>query len=208
MKLVSFVMQGFDSSAGLIMWIILLFFFFGLGLAVERVWYLYIKADLKSRAFMRTISNYLKAADYDRAIKYATTIGSPLSKGILAVLQNREKGPKVIRKAVDEVFLTEGPRVKRNIHLLNTLANLATLTGLTGTIFGTMECFAVIAKAPAAQRASMLAEGISITMSATLWGLLVAVPCILAHGIISGKADKIMEDMDEKVLKLTNALEE
>jgi biopolymer transport protein ExbB/TolQ len=70
-----------------------------------------------------------------------------------------------------------------------------------------MECFDAIANAPAAQRAQQLAAGISITMSATLMGLLVAVPCILVHGILSGKADKIVEDLDEKTTKLINAVE-
>jgi biopolymer transport protein ExbB/TolQ len=208
MQMLNFLLLGFQSAASFIMWIILLLFFAGLGLFVERFWYLFIKCDMGTSAFMKGISNYLKAGDYDRAIKYSQTMKTPLAKGVLTVLQNRTKGPKAIRKAVDEVFLTEGPKIKRNVFLLNTLANLATLTGLTGTIYGTMECFDAIANAPAAQRAQQLASGISITMSATLMGLLVAVPCILGHGILSGKADKIIEDMDEKVTKLSNAVEE
>jgi len=208
MQLFNFILLGFQSSAGFLMWIILTVLFAGLGLFVERFWYLFIKCDMGSGPFMKGISNYLKAGDYDRAIKYAATIKSPLAKGVLGVLQNRTKGPKAIKKAVDEVFLTEGPRIKRNIFLLNVFANLATLIGLTGTIYGTMECFDAIANAPAAQRAQQLASGISITMSATLMGLLTAVPCILMGAILSSKADKIVEDMDEKVTKLCNAVEE
>jgi biopolymer transport protein ExbB len=208
MQLLNFILLGFQSAASMIMWIILLVGFAGLGLFVERFWYLFFKCDMGSAAFMKGISNYLKAGDYERAIKYAVTLKTPLAKGVLSVLQNRGKGSKAIRKAVDEVFLTEGPKIKRNIFLLNTFANLATLIGLTGTIYGTMECFDAIANAPAAQRAQQLASGISITMSATLMGLLTAVPCILAHGILSGKADKIIEDMDEKITKLSNAVEE
>lgn len=208
MQILNFILLGFQSSANFIMWIILAVGFFALGLFIERFWYLYVKCDMQSATLMKGIWNYIKAGEYERAIKYASGFESPLSKGILMILQNRSKGPKVIKKTVDEVFLTEGPRIKRNIHLLNMMANLATLIGLTGTIYGTMECFDAIANAPAAQRAQQLAAGISITMSATLFGLLVAVPCILAHGILSGKADKIVEDMDEKTTKLINAVEE
>ena len=208
MQMFNFLLLGFQSSAWLIMWILLFVGFFALGLAIERFFYLFIKCDWGSGAFMSTISKYIKAGDFDRAAKYAETVNSPLAKGVRSVLSNRTKGPKAIKKAVDEVFLTEGPRIKRNVFLLNTLANLATLIGLTGTIYGTMECFDAIANAPAAQRAQQLAAGISITMSATLMGLLVAVPCILVHGILSGKADKIVEDMDEKTTKLINAVEE
>jgi biopolymer transport protein ExbB len=207
-RFVNFIALGFASSAGWIMWTILLIGFVGMGIVIERVWYLYLECDWGTGTFLRGISTYLKSGDYERAIKFATGNNSPLAKGVLAILQGRSKGPKAIKKAVDEVFLAEGPRVKRNIHLVNTIANLATLVGLTGTIFGTMECLDAIANAPAAQRAQQLAQGISITMSATLFGLCVAVPSILVHGILTGKADKIIEDMDEKTTKLINAIEE
>lgn len=208
MQMVNFLLLGFQSAAAFIMWILLFVAFIALGLFIERFYYLFIKCDLGTGAFMSTISKYIKAGDFDRASKYASTLTTPLAKGVSSVLENRTKGPKAIKKAVDEVFLSEGPRIKRNVFLLNTFANLATLIGLTGTIYGTMECFDAIANAPAAQRAQQLAAGISITMSATLMGLLVAVPCIMAHGLLSGKADKIVEDMDEKTTKLINAVEE
>jgi biopolymer transport protein ExbB len=208
MHLFNFLLLGFQSSAQLIMWLILGLFCVAIAIMIERAYYLFFKCDKGTGAFMETISKYIKAGDFDRATKYASSLKTPLAKGVASVLVNRTKGPKAIKKAVDEVFLTEGPRIKRNIFLLNTFANLATLTGLTGTIYGTMECFDAIANAPAAQRAQQLAAGISITMSATLMGLLVAVPCILIHGVLSGKADKIVEDMDEKTTKLINAVEE
>jgi biopolymer transport protein ExbB len=208
MQMFNFLLLGFQSSAYFIMWILLFVGFFSVGLMIERAYYLFFKCDWGSGTFMSTISKYIKAGDFDRAMKYAQTINTPLAKGVCGVLTNRTKGPKAIKKAVDEVFLTEGPKIKRNVFLLNTIANLATLIGLTGTIYGTMECFDAIANAPAAQRAQQLAAGISITMSATLMGLLVAVPNILVHGILSGKADKIVEDMDEKTTKLINAVEE
>lgn len=208
MQMINFLLLGFQSAASFIMWILAFVAFVAAGIAVERIWYLFFKCDWGSSNFMNTINKYIKAGDYERATKYSTSVKSPLAKGVSSVLVNRSKGPKAIKKAVDEVFLSEGPKVKRNVFLLNTFANLATLIGLTGTIYGTMECFDAIANAPAAQRAQQLAAGISITMSATLMGLLVAVPCIIVHGVLSGKADKIMEDMDEKTTKLINAVEE
>jgi biopolymer transport protein ExbB len=208
MQLLHFLLLGFQSSAGLIMWIILLCFFVMLALAGERFFYLYLKCDTGNSSLLNVVSKYLKTGEYDKAIKHSSSVGTPLAKGIVCILSNRVKGPKAIKKAVDEVFLTEGPKIKRNIHFLNMLANMATLIGLTGTIFGTMECFDAIANAPAAQRAQQLASGISVTMSATLFGLFVAVPSVLTHGILSGKADKILEDLDEKTTKLINAVEE
>lgn len=208
MQIFNFLLLGFQSSASLVMWILLILLALSAGLWIERIVFLVFKCDMGTASFMNTISQYIKAGDFDRATKHAASSKTPLAKGVLAVLTNRSKGAKAIKKAVDEVFLTEGPRVKRNIFLMNATANLATLIGLSGTIYGTMECFDAIANAPAAQRAQQLASGISITMSATLMGLLVAIPNIMAFGLLSGKADKIVEDLDEKTTKLINAVEE
>ena len=204
----NFILLGFQSSAGFVMWTILIVGVIGLGITVERFIYLYFGADKGTGAYMKSIANFIKQGDFEKATKFSSQQKTPLAKAVLVILQNRSRGAKSVKKAVDEVFLEETPKIKRNIPYLNMIANLATLIGLTGTIYGTMECFEAIANAPAAQRAQQLASGISITMSATLFGLCVAVPNILFHGILNGKAEKVMEDMDEKTAKLSNAIEE
>jgi biopolymer transport protein ExbB/TolQ len=77
-----------------------------------------------------------------------------------------------------------------------------------GTIYGLMIAFDAIANVPAAQRAQALATGISVAMSTTLFGLIIAVPTILFHGVLTSKSDKIVEEMDEKTAKLINLVEE
>lgn len=206
--IVKFIVDGFVSPGSFAMWSILFIAFGTIGLIAERAYYLFIKCGTGGGSFMAGISKYLKAGDFDKALKYASSVDTPLAKGVLAVLQNRGKGSKAVQKSVDEVFLTETPKVARNIPLLPTLANLATLLGLLGTIYGLMLAFDAIANVPAAQRAQALATGISVAMSTTLWGLIVAVPTLLVHGILAGRSDKIVEEMDEKTAKLINLVEE
>jgi biopolymer transport protein ExbB/TolQ len=157
---------------------------------------------------MSGISKYLKAGDYEKAIKYSSSMTTPLAKSVTAILKNRGQSTKQVQKAVDEVFLTETPKITRNISIINVFANLSTMLGLTGTIYGLMMAFDAIANVPAAQRAQALATGISVAMSTTLWGLLVAVPGILCQGILASKSDKVIEEMDEKTAKLVNLIEE
>ncbi|MBD3393477.1 MAG: MotA/TolQ/ExbB proton channel family protein [Chitinivibrionales bacterium] len=206
--LFKFIVDGFTSPGYFAMWAILLMAFAIIGIVIERVWYLFFKCGTSSASFMSGISKYLKAGDYEKAIKYASSVTTPLAKAIVVILQNRGKSTKQVQKAVDEVFLSETPKVTRNINILNTFANLATLTGLTGTIFGLMMAFDAIANVPAAQRAQALATGISVAMSTTLFGLIVAVPSILIQGVLAGKSDKVVEEMDEKTAKLINLVEE
>ena len=168
--LFKFIVDGFVSPGSFAMWAILFVLFGNLALIAERVWYLYFKCGTGSGTFMAGISKYLKAGDYEKAIKYAASITTPLSKGVTAILQNRGKGSKAVQKSVDEVFLTEAPKITRNVPFLPTLANLATLLGLMGTIYGLMIAFDAIANVPAAQRAQALATGISVAMSTTSVG--------------------------------------
>jgi biopolymer transport protein ExbB len=206
--LFKFIVDGFIAPGSWAMWIILFVLFATIGLVVERVWYLFFKCGTNSATFMAGVSKYLKSGDYEKAIRYSSSLTTPLAKGVTAILENRGKGTKAVQKQVDEVFLTETPKISRNILLLPTFANLATLTGLLGTIYGLMIAFDAIANVPAAQRGQALATGISVAMSTTLWGLLVAIPTLLIHGILAGRSDKIVEEMDEKTSKLINLVEE
>ncbi|MGD9200246.1 MAG: MotA/TolQ/ExbB proton channel family protein [Chitinispirillia bacterium] len=208
MQLFKFLVDGFTSPGSMVMWIILFLAFALIGIIIERVWYLFLRCGTASGSFMSGISNYLKAGDYEKAVKYSSSMQTPLAKGVTAVLKNRGQSTKKVQKAVDEVFLTETPKITRNIQLINVMANLATLLGLTGTIFGLMMAFDAIANVPAAQRAQALATGIAVAMSTTLFGLLVAVPGILCQGLLSQKSDKVIEEMDEKTAKLVNLIEE
>jgi len=206
--LFKFIVDGFVSPGNWAMWGILLVGFGCIGMIIERVWYLFFKCGTNSATFMAGISKYLKSGDYEKAIKYASSMSTPLAKGVTAVLANRGKGSKMVQKQVDEVFLTETPKITRNITFLPTLANLATLLGLLGTIYGLMIAFDAIANVPAAQRGQALATGISVAMSTTLFGLIWAIGTLLVHGIIAGRADKVVEEMDEKTAKLINLVEE
>ena len=206
--MVKFIVDGFVSPGSIYMWLILFIGFGILGLVGERAWFLFMKCGTSTAAFMSSISKYLKSGDFEKAIKFSSTVQTPLAKGILAVLQNRGKGSKQVAKAVDEVFLSEAPKIGRNIPLLPTLANLATLLGLAGTIYGLMLAFDAIANVPAAQRAQALATGISVAMSTTLWGLFAAIPTLLIHGIVANKADRVVEELDEKTAKFINLVEE
>jgi biopolymer transport protein ExbB len=206
--LYKFILVGFLTSGSFAMWLILITGFVIIGLLIERGWYLYVKCGSNTNSFMTGLSKYLKAGDYEKASKYASSLMTPLAKATAAILQNRGKSSKIVQKSVDEVFLTETPKISRNINLLNILANIATLLGLLGTIYGLMMAFDAIANVPAAQRAQALASGISCAMSTTLFGLLVAIPTLVIQGIYAQRSDKVVEEMDEKTTKLINLIEE
>jgi|WetSurMetagenome_2_1015567.scaffolds.fasta_scaffold135849_2 biopolymer transport protein ExbB len=208
MQFLNHVVAGFQVTGSFMMWGILLIGLITVGFCFERAWYIYFKCGANRGAFMSGISKYIKAGDFEKAIKYASSMSTPLAKVVLAVLQNRGKGRKITSKAVDEVFLSEAPKITQRIGLLSMFANLATLIGLSATVYGVMVDFDAIANVPVAQRAQALAAGISIALSGTLFGLMVAIPALLVSGFLAARADQLIEEMDEKSTKLMNLVEE
>jgi biopolymer transport protein ExbB/TolQ len=179
-------------------------------LAVERAIYLYGIAG-GTDGFMASIAKFLKTGDFDKAIKFAKQkkyAKKPISKAIIPILENRDKGTRAVQKAVDEVFLTETPKISRFIPLMNVFANISTMLGLMGTIYGLMLSFDAVANAPAARRSQALADGISVAMSTTLFGLVVGVTGIVLQGFLAQRSKKVVEDLDEKTAKMINLIEQ
>lgn len=206
LKLIGYLAEGFKGPGGVFMWATMLLGMFGVALIVERAYYLYIHCGLNRQKFMADLHKILRAGDYDRAKRYAVGFTTPLAKLMTVILENRTKAEKDIGHAVDELFVTELPRIQRYLPMIAVVANLATLMGLLGTIFGLIMSFDAVANVPAAQRSQALSAGIGVAMTATAFGLTVAVTCIFANGLLVTQADRISEELDEKSVKMINLM--
>jgi biopolymer transport protein ExbB/TolQ len=205
----NFIATGFKPENGgtwCQVWILLMGLT-GIGFLIERFYYLYFKAG-NTKDFMASLQRFIKTGDWEKAQKFAESKPDmPLAKAVAAIIRNRDAGSKKVQKAIDEVFLSDAPNITKNITIISMFANTATLVGLMGTIFGLMMSFDAVANAPAAQRATELAKGISMSMSTTRWGLTNAIPLIILQGGIAGKSEKVLADLDEKTTKLVNLIE-
>jgi biopolymer transport protein ExbB/TolQ len=204
-QFISSITAGFRGSGAPIMFLIIVVLFLGIGLMIERIMF-FTKCG-SGKTFLAIIKKHLNSGEIDKAVKYAQNNQSPLARVVAAILQNRGKGVKAVQRLVDETFLQETPRVTRNISFLQAFANMSVLIGLAGTIYGFMEAFDSLANVPAAQRAQALAASIAIVMSSTLWGLIAAISNLVGHLLLGNKAEKMLEEMDEKAAKLINQLE-
>lgn len=196
----------FQGPGSWCMWVVLSIGAVSLGMATERIYYLFFKAGKGRVQFMATMQKLLKAGDMEKAIKFSSSSTLPLARVITVILTSKEKGKTFAQESVDEVMLTEIPRIQKNTPLLMIIANLCTLVGLLGTIYGLIISFAAIANVPAAQRAAALASGISVAMGATLFGLAVAIPTMGVYGFLTSVSDRLVEELEEKSLKILNSL--
>ena len=111
-----------------------------------------------------------------------------------------------VAKSVEEAILEYTPPIQNRIPWLWSLANIATLVGLLGTITGLITTFQSLGNVPADQKQAILSNGISEAMNNTAFGLGIAVSCIIAHLFLTAYAKRMVETVELSALKLENLL--
>ena len=194
-------------TGGIWMYLILVISVIAIGIIIERFIFLFFKYNINANAFMAQIQKLVMAGNIDRAIKLCNAAPSAaLPKVVKAGLTRANKGEIAIQNAIEEATLEVVPMISRRTPALLALANVATLLGLLGTILGLIEAFDALKDAPPEQKQELLAGGIALAMNTTAFGLIVAIPTLLAHLFLSGIQKKIVDEIDQYAVKLENLL--
>lgn len=202
-----FQLKKFVDDGGFWMYPIAFFLIVGIGLMVERFIFLFFKYNINGAAFMAQIQKLVMANNIDRAIKLCNAAPSAaLPKVVKAGLTRANKGEIEIANAIEEATLEVIPKVQKRTNLLQAVGNVATMLGLLGTIFGLIEAFKALDKASADQKAKMLAKYISMALNTTAFGLVAAIPCLVAHAFLGSITKKIIDEIEEYTVKLQNLL--
>ncbi|TXD35366.1 MotA/TolQ/ExbB proton channel family protein [Lujinxingia vulgaris] len=194
-------------DGGIWMYSILLVSVVALGVTLERFFFLFFKYNMNAQAFMAQIQKLVMADNVDRAIKLCNAAPSRVVPHVIkAGLTRANKGEVEIQNAMEEATLEIVPKVQKRTQALLTIANVATLMGLLGTIVGLIEAFEALETATPENRQRMLSRGIAMAMNTTAFGLIVAIPTMVAHLLLSGVTKKILDDVDMYSVKLENLL--
>ncbi len=180
---------------------------FSIAITIERYIRLYMRYNIDGPSFMFEIQKYVLANDIDGAIRVCNGANQALlPKVIKAGLQRSSRNQEQIQNAVDSVSLEVVPKVERRLSYLALIANIATLLGLLGTITGLIKSFSAVAVADPAQRQAILSAGIAEAMNATAFGLVTAIFTMVMHSILSNRATRLVEEIDEFGVKLMDLL--
>jgi biopolymer transport protein ExbB/TolQ len=96
--------------------------------------------------------------------------------------------------------------IQRRTSFLATLANVATLLGLFGTIAGLIHSFEAVGHADAQQKSALLAAGISSAMNATMMGLAVAIPCMIAFSFLINRTNQLVAQTEQAAIRSIDLL--
>ncbi|MEZ4459894.1 MAG: MotA/TolQ/ExbB proton channel family protein [bacterium] len=201
------VLLSYLEDGGWMMYVILTVSLFGTAMFLERAFNLYVLRRLNSRAFVSRIVSNIENRRFREAID-ATEASSkhPLVAVAKAGLIRSNRREKEIERAMENEMLAAIPGLQARITIMAVLANIATLLGLLGTIFGLITAFSSVAAASAAERQEALAGGISQAMYTTAFGISVAVPLLLFHHFLSKRVESILMEMESGASSILVAL--
>ncbi len=175
---------------------------------VERAAFQIRRYSVNAREFFGQVKKLVVAGNIDRAIKLCEASDYPVLQLVKSGLTHANKGADEIDAALSEKLSEIKPQVEKRIAALWSLANIATLVGLVGTVFGLIRTFAAIA-APGlsqAQKQAMLSNGIAEAMYNTAFGLIIAVICMIAHVILHTRSKAIQHELEAITERVFNLL--
>lgn len=194
-------------NGGVWMWTICAVSVACLALLAERVYFIFFKYNTNAKQFWSTIQKHVVSNNIDAAIKVCNAAGTAaVAQVIKAGLAYANKSELEIQNALEEATLEITPLITRNLPAIASLANIATLLGLLGTIIGLIDAFSALEKAAPDKRQEMLSAGIAIAMNTTAFGLIVAIPSLTVHVVLSAYAKGILDDIELDSTKLGNLL--
>jgi len=197
---------AFFRDGGSFMYVILFIFILGLSIIVERILYISFKNRIDTIAFVNRVMELMQRGNIANAIEFCRMSPAALPRIVGAGLEEANKRTKDIQQAFELATMIEIPKLEKRTHFLGAIANVATLMGLLGTIFGLITSFHAVANAPAAQKAVLLTAGISTAMNTTAFGIIVAIPCMLAHSFLQEQTNAIKDEINANVIRIYNRL--
>jgi len=169
---------------------------FGAVIAIERGQKLYREYHSNTRLFMARVKELMLQNRMEDALTLCQNEKGLLPQVVKAGLERTGCDEQLVRQSMESSYLDQLPKITQNIGYLSLVANAGMLFGLLGTVLGLIRQFAAVGSADAAQKQLLMAQGIAEAMNNTALGLMVALPCLIIHGIYSAKANTMIEDLE------------
>jgi biopolymer transport protein ExbB/TolQ len=196
-------------QGGFWMYPIMIIQLISIAIIIERVYFLFMKRKTNNVEFVSQMEETIRRGDIEQVIQKTqsmreNTLATAIFAGATAA--KNLGGKEEIQGRMDEVLIAENAALDKRTSFLSMLGNVATLTGLLGTITGMIKSFAAVSYANPSEKAALLSAGISEAMNATAYGLITAIPALVAYAILVNRTNVLMEELTQGALKAFNLL--
>jgi biopolymer transport protein ExbB len=190
-------------QGGPMMYVLLAVSAVALSVFVERLLH-YHRAQINSAEFLNGVRNVLKRENVVEAISICDATPGPVARLVKIAILNRETGRDGVREALEEAGLLEVPRLEDKLNLLATIAQIAPIMGLLGTVLGFMNVFSDIQAQGLNAHSPRLAGGIWEALVCTAFGLAIAIPSYAGYNYLVSRVNSIVLDMEKASTEILN----
>jgi biopolymer transport protein ExbB len=189
---------NFLNAGGIFMWVILAVSILAMAIIVERFCVLHFSYNYDEYYFSHVL-RAMRKGQFQEFRKLCNGTVHPLARILDSVVRHKGHSSDAMESAASLSLDKITPKLQKRTGLLQMFGNVATLFGLLGTIQGLVMSFSSLANASAAEKSELLASGISTAMNTTAFGLVVAIPCIVAYTLLSNKEEGILQKYEETI---------
>src|SRR5450432_2477769 len=195
------------ANGGAMIWLILIAAVIAIVVFIERALFCH-RAQINSTEFLNGVRNVLKRDNVVEAISICDATPGPVARLVKTAILNRDKGRERVREAVEEAGLIEVPQLEEKLNLLATIAQIAPLLGLLGTIVGFMEIFGQMQQSGLYAHIEQLSHGIWKALICAGAGIAVAIPAHAGYNYLVSRINKIVQDMERAASEIVNIVTE
>lgn len=189
------------------LWVIVLAAAVGIVVFIERYLH-YHRAHINSTEFLNGVRTVLKRDNVVEALSICDATPGPVAHLVKTAILNRDHGRERVREAIEEAGLTEVPRLEEKLSLLATIAQLAPLLGLLGTVLGLIQVFMTMKGKGLNATVLDLSGGVEQALICAAAGLAVAIPVHAGYNYLVNRVNSIVLDMERAGTEIVNIVTE
>jgi biopolymer transport protein ExbB len=195
------------ANGGMMLYIILLVSAIAVAVFTERFLH-YHRAQINSTEFLNGVRTVLKRDNVVEALSICDATPGPVARLVKTAILNRDQGRERVRESLEEAGLAEVPRLEEKLNLLATIAQLAPLLGLLGTVLGFMQTFMLMESKGLQAHIGQLSSGVWQALICAAAGLAVAIPAHAGYNYLVSRVNSIVLDMERVATDIVNIVSE
>lgn len=199
------MLPQFIVNGGPVVWVLLAGSALAILVFIERLLH-YHRAQINSTEFINGVRNVLKRDNVVEAISICEATPGPVARLVKTAILNRDNGRERVRESLEEAGLVEVPRLEEKLNLVATIAQVAPILGLFGTVLGFMEIFSVMETRGPNLPITEVSGGVWKALICTAAGLAVAIPSYAAYNHLVSRVNSIVLDMEKASTEILNIL--
>jgi biopolymer transport protein ExbB len=200
-------LPNFLAEGRYVIWVILFTGAVGIVVFIQRFLH-YHRAQINSTEFLNGVRNVLRRDNVVEAVSICDATPGPVARLVKTAILNRAYGRERIRESIEEAGLVEVPRLEEQLNLLATIAQLAPLLGLFGTVLGFISIFQEMQKAGPYAHVGLFSSGVWQALICTAAGLAVAIPTHAGYNYLVNRVNSIVLDMERAATEIVNIVTE